>query len=49
MHSIDELIKSDNPKMVFEKYRHLYTKLSNTQKDSEYRVDEFFKFDKQEK
>ena len=28
--SIDEMVKSDNPKMVFDKYTPLYTKLSNT-------------------
>ena len=29
MHSIDEMIKSADPKQVFEKHRQLYTKLSN--------------------
>ena len=32
--SIDEMVKSDNPVAVFEKYKHLYSKLSNTKKDS---------------
>jgi len=39
--SIDEMVKSDNPAKVFEKHKPLYRKLSNTHRDSEYRVDEF--------
>jgi hypothetical protein len=33
MHSIDEMVKSDNPKQVFEKYKRLYMKMSNTKKE----------------
>ena len=29
MHSVDEMIKSSDPKRVFEKYKPLYTKVSN--------------------
>ena len=34
--SIDEMVKSDNPLMVFEKYKSLYTKMSNTKKEQSY-------------
>ena len=40
--SIDEMVKSDDPKMVFEKYKHLYTKLSNTKKVLPVSKHEFF-------
>ena len=33
MTSIDEMVKSDNPKRVFEKYKPLYLKLSSSKKD----------------
>ena len=33
LHSIDEMIKSDNPGRVFEKYKQLYMKMSNTKKE----------------
>ena len=42
MHSIDEMVKSDNPQSVFEKYKQLYTKLSNTKKDSQIKTHTFF-------
>ncbi len=42
MYSIDEMVKSDNPKMVFEKYKHLYSKMSNTKKDSQIKTHKFF-------
>ena len=40
--SIDEMVKSDDPKMVFEKYKHLYTKLSNMKKVLPESKHEFF-------
>ena len=33
MKSIDEMVKSDDPKKVFEKYKPLYLKLSNSKQD----------------
>ena len=33
LHSIDEMVKSDNPGRVFEKYKQLYMKMSNTKKE----------------
>ena len=42
LHSIDEMVKSDNPNMVFEKYSHLYTKLSNTKRQSQIKTHSFF-------
>jgi hypothetical protein len=35
MHSIDEMVKSDDPRRVFEKYKPLYAKMSNTKKESQ--------------
>ena len=35
MHSIDEMIKSNNPRLVFEKYKPLYSKMSNTKKETQ--------------
>jgi len=35
MHSIDEMVKSDDPQRVFEKYKPLYAKMSNTKKESQ--------------
>lgn len=35
MHSIDEMIKSDNPRTVFEKYKPLYSKMSNTKQETQ--------------
>ena len=32
LHSIDEMVKSSNPLSVFERYKNLYTKLSNIKK-----------------
>jgi len=40
--SIDEMVKSDNPIQVFEKYKHLYKKLSNTKKEHSYASNQFF-------
>ena len=42
LHSIDEMVKSDNPIQVFEKYKHLYKKLSNTKKEHSYASNSFF-------
>tara|TARA_Y100000034_G_C6897813_1_gene414360 strand:- start:1998 stop:3203 length:1206 start_codon:yes stop_codon:yes gene_type:complete len=42
LHSVDEMIKSDNPKQVFEKYKHLYTKLSNMKKEEQVKEHSFF-------
>ena len=40
--SIDEMVKSDDPLMVFEKYKSLYSKMSNTKKQQSYvSFDEF--------
>ena len=33
LHSIDEMVKGDNPGQVFEKYKQLYMKMSNTKKE----------------
>jgi hypothetical protein len=40
--SIDEMVKSDKPIQVFEKYKHLYKKLSNTKKEHSYASNSFF-------
>ena len=42
LHSIDEMVKSDNPNMVFEKYKQLYTKMSNTKKNTQVSTHTFF-------
>ena len=42
LHSIDEMVKSDNPNIVFEKYSHLYTKMSNTKNQSQTKTHDFF-------
>ena len=42
LHSIDEMVKSDNPKMVFEKYKQLYSKMSNTKQDTQLKTHTFF-------
>ena len=42
LHSIDEMVKSDNPIKVFEKYKPLYKKLSNTKKEHSYMTNSFF-------
>ena len=42
LHSVDEMIKSDNPKQVFEKYKQLYTKLSNMKKEDQIKTHSFF-------
>jgi len=34
--SIDEMVKSNNPLMVFEKYKSLYIKMSNVKKEQSY-------------
>jgi hypothetical protein len=33
LRSIDEMVKSDDPNTVFEKYKQLYMKMSNTKKE----------------
>ena len=40
--SLDEMIKSDNPKAVFEKYKQLYRKMSNTNKEPQIKTHSFF-------
>ena len=40
--SLDEMIKSDNPKIVFEKYKQLYRKMSNTNKEPQIKTHQFF-------
>lgn len=42
LHSIDELVKSDNPDKVFEKYEHLYRKMSSTSKEATVKEHSFF-------
>tara|TARA_R110002020_G_scaffold300769_2_gene516303 strand:- start:78 stop:1280 length:1203 start_codon:yes stop_codon:yes gene_type:complete len=42
LQSIDEMVKSDKPIQVFEKYKHLYKKLSNTKKEHSYASNSFF-------
>ena len=42
LQSIDEMVKSDKPLQVFEKYKHLYKKLSNTKKEHSYMTNSFF-------
>jgi len=42
LHSIDEMVKSDNPKKVFEKYKNLYRKMSNTKKETQIKTHQFF-------
>ena len=42
LHSIDEIVKSDNPDAIFEKYQHLYSKMSNTKKDIQVKTHSFF-------
>jgi len=42
LHSIDELVKSDNPDKVFEKYEHLYRKMSSTSKEATVKEHTFF-------
>ena len=42
LHSVDEMIKSDNPRQVFEKYKYLYTKLSNMKKEEQQNTHSFF-------
>ena len=33
LHSIDDMVKSDNPRLVFEQHKPLYSKMSNTKKE----------------
>ena len=42
LHSIVEMVKSEDPKMVFEKFKQLYIKLSNTKKEHSYMTNSFF-------
>lgn len=42
LHSIDEMVKSDNPSKVFEKYKSLYTKMSNVKQERTYTGTKFF-------
>ena len=41
--SIDEMVKSDKPNQVFERYKHLYMKMSNTKKEPTNSKHNFFK------
>ena len=40
--SLDEMVKSDTPIKVFEKYKQLYTKMSNIRKDTTAQNHNFF-------
>ena len=42
LHSIDDMVKSEDPKLVFEKFKQLYIKLSNTKKEHTYDGGKFF-------
>tara|TARA_R110000851_G_scaffold24804_1_gene71784 strand:+ start:698 stop:1912 length:1215 start_codon:yes stop_codon:yes gene_type:complete len=42
MHSIDEMVKSDDSQRVFEKYKPLYAKMSNTKKESKVNTEHTF-------
>ena len=42
LHSIDEMIKNDNPNLTFEKYQHLYSKMSNTKTEPKIKTHQFF-------
>ena len=42
IHSIDEMIKSDDPKKVFENYNPLYSKMSNTKQNTQTSIHPFF-------
>ena len=42
LHSIDEMVKSEDPNKVFEKYKQLYTKMSNTKKEPAITTHKFF-------
>ena len=36
------MIKSDNPKVIFEKHKQLYRKMSNTHKEPQIKTHQFF-------
>jgi queuine/archaeosine tRNA-ribosyltransferase len=40
--SLEEMIKSDNPKVIFEKHKQLYRKMSNTHKEPQIKTHQFF-------
>ena len=40
--SLDEMVKNDSPTKVFEKYKQLYTKMSNFRKDTQVKQHSFF-------
>ena len=40
--SIDEMVKSEDPDVVFERYKHLYRKMSNVKKDHSNKNHDFF-------
>ena len=42
LHSIDEIVKNDDPDKIFEKYQHLYTKMSNTKNELKVKTHSFF-------
>ena len=40
--SLDKMVKSDNPKKVFEKYKQLYTKMSRLNNETPVKNHDFF-------
>ena len=42
LRSIDEMVKSDNPRKVFDKYKTLYNKVSNVKKSIVTKENNFF-------
>ena len=42
LRSIDEMVKSDDPRQVFEKYKTLYNKVSNVKKSIVTKENNFF-------
>ena len=42
LRSIDEMVKSEDPDVVFERYKHLYRKMSNVKKDHSNKNHNFF-------
>ena len=42
LRSIDEMVKSDNPRKVFDRYKKLYNKISNVKKSLVVKENNFF-------
>ena len=42
LRSIDEMVKSDNPRKVFDRYKKLYNKISNVKKSIVVKENNFF-------